>query len=195
MLKQSGEILERFVLYKTLLPSSNNLASEAVVLDQNSSEFAFIEGYFERQATRNDSYDARFPNWICEWKVKQICRLENAQEKTAFLAELKADFAKYTDRHPCQLIKLMFTDKPKESLSGCFGTGFYFEDSVIQIIQSRQQQQAMNKHVFVSFVLPGTPVSCPDNPFQLTQPPLNPQTNERFDSVCSAQKSGLVTYK
>ena len=67
-------------------------------------------------------------------KVKKICKLENAQEKTAFLAELKADFAKYPDRHPCQLIKLSFTDKPRESQARSLGTGFYFMDGVMQAL-------------------------------------------------------------
>ena len=121
-------------MYKTLLPSLNNLAGEAVILDENSSEFAFIEGFFESQSSRNLSFDAGFPNKVCEWKVEQICKLENMQEKTAFLAELKADFAKYPDRHPCQLIKLMFTCKPKESYADFLGTGFYFMDGVMQAL-------------------------------------------------------------
>ena len=152
--KCQNQRFERFVIYRTLLLPSNNIADSEIALDKNTLEYKFIDCYTKW-------FDKHKYSGALQSHIQSIVKLENRQLKLAFLQVLQADFARYaTHFKPYQLIKLMFsgTKDLKTALAGS-NQNLSFHNLIGPAIQEMQLDAPFgtqhNSSIFACFVLPG----------------------------------------
>ena len=78
---------------------------------------------------------------------------------------------------------------------GMYGTGIYFADNAQYSHSYTYRDQQGLFQMFVCFVLPGHSCHDPPDRQNLRIPPLiKAGSVERFDTVCNADKSHVITY-